>query len=52
MIVVTIICVIIIIIASDKDTFWAQFVADNGTSGPGFWVETRDQIHVFIYIFI
>ncbi len=28
--------------ASDKDTYWAKFVADNGTSGPGFWEETRD----------
>ena len=27
---------------SDKDTYFAKFVADNGTSGTGFWKETRD----------
>jgi len=28
--------------SSDKDTYWAKFVADNGSSGPGFWEETID----------
>ena len=28
--------------ASANDTYWAKFVADNGTSGPGFWEETID----------
>ena len=28
--------------ASANDTYWAKFVADNGTSGPGFWEETLD----------
>ncbi len=28
--------------ASANDTYWAKFVADNGTSGPGYWEETID----------
>ena len=28
--------------ASANDTYWAKFVADNGTSGPGYWEETLD----------
>ena len=28
--------------ASDNDTYFAKFVADNGTSGPGYWEETID----------
>ena len=28
--------------ASDNDTYFAKFVADNGVSGNGFWQETRD----------
>ena len=28
--------------ASVNDTYFAKFVADNGTSGPGFWQETLD----------
>jgi len=28
--------------SSANDTYWAKFVADNGTSGPGFWEETLD----------
>jgi len=28
--------------ASTSDTYWAKFVADNGTSGPGYWEETID----------
>tara|TARA_B100000287_G_scaffold156716_1_gene147830 strand:+ start:3432 stop:6290 length:2859 start_codon:yes stop_codon:yes gene_type:complete len=28
--------------ASDKDTYFAKFIADNGTSGPGYWGETKD----------
>ena len=28
--------------ASDKDTYFAKFVADDGTSGPGYWGETVD----------
>ena len=27
---------------SDLDTYFAKFVANNGTSGPGYWEETRD----------
>ena len=28
--------------ASANDTYWAKFVADNSTSGPGYWEETID----------
>jgi len=28
--------------ASTADTYWAKFVADDGTSGPGYWEETID----------
>ena len=28
--------------SSANDTYFAKFVADNGTSGPGYWAETRD----------
>ena len=28
--------------SSTNDTYFAKFVADNGTSGPGYWGETRD----------
>ena len=28
--------------SSDKDTYYAKFVADNGTSGRGYWEETLD----------
>ena len=28
--------------SSTNDTYFAKFVADNGTSGPGFWKETLD----------
>ena len=28
--------------SSANDTYWAKFVADNGTSGPGYWEETID----------
>jgi len=28
--------------ASENDTYFAKFVADNGTSGPGYWEETID----------
>ena len=28
--------------ASTNDTYFAKFVADNGTSGPGYWEETLD----------
>ena len=28
--------------ASANDTYWAKFVADNGSSGPGYWEETLD----------
>ena len=28
--------------ASTFDTYWAKFVADDGTSGPGYWDEARD----------
>ena len=27
---------------SDKDTYWAKFVATNGTSGEGYWQECAD----------
>ena len=27
---------------SDDDTYFSKFIADNGTSGPGYWEETRD----------
>ena len=28
--------------ASTNDTYFAKFIADNGTSGPGYWKETLD----------
>ena len=28
--------------ASEKDTYFAKFIADDGTSGSGYWGETRD----------
>ena len=28
--------------ASNNDTYFAKFVADDGTSGPGYWEETLD----------
>ena len=27
---------------SDDDTYFSKFIADNGTSGPGYWEETLD----------
>ena len=30
--------------ASDNDTYFAKFVADNGSSGPGYWQETLDTV--------